>query len=283
MKNPNLLKDEIILDDISEFGKKDDNIKTTNLNIKYNVKKRKSNKQDVLKEELKRPLVNNETLNKLREKYPEIIDIFEGDLDKFMNYCQELIDEMHNKDNEFEFYKMHDQENNYDNNNEINDLSNMIIENIKNDGDLIKNKKIFYSNYETDKRFYINHLMEKYFDNENSDMKKIYKENLENSKKNEKNKSKKNEMQQLSDFNFEDSIKRGNQKFLLKVTEFLLIITIFVLCYLLLNNVKIKELSIFNSKILEIFDESDYCIDDFKQITTTSSLNSWMLDCYLPV
>lgn len=218
---------------------------------------------------------------KLREKYPEIFEIFDGDLDKFMNYCQELIDEIHKNRNEnLDLINIDDIEKKFEmknDNNQINDLSNLIFENFKNENQLFKDRKIFYSNYEVDKRFYINYMMERYFEQENLQMKKIKIEEQEKIKIEIKKKEKQNSLFLDS----ENAIKRGNEKFWLKITEFSLIISLFYLCYLMLNNILIKELSIFSSKIIDIFDEKQYCINKFKRITSADDLNNWMLDCYM--
>ncbi len=270
----NLIKDEFILDDFSEFEK------NKNSNKYLNRKKSSlfSNNKKIISDKLKRPLFKEETIFKLEEKYPEIFDIFEGDLDKFMDYCQDLINEMRNKKSDFEFQKMEENDyNNHNKNNEINDLSNMIIENIKNEGKLVRNKKIFYSNHETDKIFYINHIFEKYYENENSEMRKIYLEN----KIKEKNKHFKNSLTNPKIFESEKDIIKGNEKIFLKLVEFFLILMLFILFDNKVNRKTIMELSIFNMKILEIFNEREDCIEIFKKISSTKGLNEWMISCYL--
>lgn len=212
------------------------------------------------------------------KKYSEIVNIFEGGLPVFIGYCQMLITEMKDKENEdFDLDNL-----NKENEISINELVDMIIEGIKSEGEIIKNKNIFYSFYDQNKEFYINHIINFYLRQENEEISRY---NLEKSMKQiqeDKIEPKKNKFEDTEDIpnkwleNFYRKMKN-----VFKFGEILLIFLLLYTTNSILNEVTISELSIFNNKVISIFDESDYCIDKFNLITSANSLNSWMKGCYI--
>lgn len=244
------------------------------------------NSSEKINDELKRPKITNEILYMIKTKYSEILDIFDGDLDNFMNYCQNIINDIRAKKENFEFNKFNEDENEkaLEENKEITDLSHMIIENMKNkDSSLIKDKNIFNATYETDREPHVRDMMEEYFKKENHDImvqkkekKKIVKiiQNREENNENSSNEINKNYL--TNDF-------YKKVKFYFKLVEVIIILHIFVVIHLFMNQVPINVLFYYNDIALSLFDNEDYCLNKYRLVKSASELNDWMIDCYLPM
>jgi len=157
----------------------------------------------------------------------------------------------------------------------------MVIEGIKNQAELIRNKNIFASIYDQNKEFYVNHILNNYLKQENEE---IARYNLEKSaKKIQEEKIKPKKIIDDPEITFDNKYENKYKKmgFIFKFGEIILIFILLFYIDNMMNDVPIKDLSIFNSKVLSIFDEDDYCTEKFNLITSPDSLNSWMKGCYL--
>lgn len=225
--------------------------------------------------------IREDFLEYLYENYSDLIPLFDGDINNLLQFCFTAISELQNQHdfNRFNKDNMIGNENN-----KITDLTFMILDNLNNSGSLIKHKHIFYSDNELNKLQYSQHIVDVYLENENAYINKICIENLNQQKIT--NQLKRNQSNNDDIANKEDEFEdRGlsihTKKYIINVIEVSLIIMLITFIYYLINNVSLKELSIFNSKILDVFDESDYCINKFKTITSSSGMNIWIKECYL--
>jgi hypothetical protein len=201
-----------------------------------------------------------------------------------MNYCQNIINEIRMKKETFEFNKFNENENHniIEENKEILDLSHMIIENMKNkDSTIIKDKNIFNATYETDREPHVRDMMEEYFKKENQDIfenKVIEIEQIEEK-----------EIQKLfsrfkklpKKYATYETYKKVKEYF--KYAEVILVFILLFFIHIYLNQIQISELSLFNNRAIDIFDDQDYCINQYKKITSADKLNDWMVNCYLQV
>jgi len=230
----------------------------------------------------------------------EILFQFEGEIQKFINECEEFISMTKNIFNENHIKMQNENECSHDKINEIKEknkiikniidndsvdqgktgLINYIYEYIKTKGNLFNDEKFHLKFINNNNRIIIDYVVEDYINREHSYLEIVKEKYFENLKKTKNKLSIDNK-----NFNTEKQTKItiDYKNILLKSIEAFFVILLIYLSYLSVNQetVSIKKMSLFNKKALLTFDEYKDCNDSFLKILTSSDMNKWIHGCYL--
>jgi hypothetical protein len=219
--------------------------------------------------------------NQLIRDYPDIFTYFDMDISKFLSFCQQALKNQ-SKLRKFDFPESAELVKNNINNDEERIYRNCIelLENNKNSS-LLPNKRLFddfdpqqdyvrkvvdcYLREEEDKATEILGELKAVKDKEEQESFIIY-ESIQNEDDEE---------------DFGENID-SRIPWWLKFIEVFIIIFFVVISHLDINTVDIGELSYFNNKTLEVFQDYDECLNSLSAVQSPHTMNDWIYNCLNP-